>query len=363
MITFKDSESAIYILKNMVEPTGGDIFIVEPSNIFDEFNDFLENKAIASEVEIKMNLNKCMSFRDEEKKDLINDDSSIVKKIGNVTKEKETYFELKFKEAIRLAEMYDINFDELKNLIFQIEIKYRKKNGGKYLRVITKQLKVSGNKEEINKIANMDIVSTLQIQKSAKLAAKGNLMEAQAQIHIARNYLGNNMNYSNNNQRIYHQFNSNMNSFHSNLQMSNSNSQMNNQQMMNQMNNMNFMPNMYNPMNNQQMMNMNNMNFMPNMNNPMNSQQMMNMNNMNFMQNMHNPMNNRPMMNMNNMNIMPNSYNPMNNMNNMQNMNNQMNNQPMMNINNDLFSQQIYSLSNTSQSRQSNTYNRSSQSK
>lgn len=52
----------------MVQNSGGDIFRVNPEYILDEVNDFLENKAIASEVEIQMNLNKSMTFRDEEKK-------------------------------------------------------------------------------------------------------------------------------------------------------------------------------------------------------------------------------------------------------------------------------------------------------
>ena len=68
LITFEDSESEINILKNMVQNSGGDIFRVNPEYILDEVNDFLENKAIASDVEIQMNLNKSMTFRDEEKK-------------------------------------------------------------------------------------------------------------------------------------------------------------------------------------------------------------------------------------------------------------------------------------------------------
>ena len=39
--------------------------------------------------------------------------------------------------------MNDINFDELKNLIFQCEIIYKKKNGGKYVRVISKNLNIN----------------------------------------------------------------------------------------------------------------------------------------------------------------------------------------------------------------------------
>ena len=326
LIAFEDCESEIDILKHMIEISGGDIFRVNPKYILDDMNDFLENKAIATDVEIKMNINQCMTFRDEDKKDIINDGSTIFKKLGNVTLEKETYLELKFKEAKKLADMNDINFDELKNLIFQFVITYKNKNEGKYVRVITKQLKISDNKEEINKQANMNIVSTLQIQKSAKLAGAGRLMDAQAQIHIARNFLNNNINFMNN-RLIFNQFNTNMNNFNSSLSMSNMmNSGMNN--MMN-MNNM-----MMNNMNNMNM-GMNNM-MMNNMNRGMNNMNMnMGMNNM-MMNNMNRGMNNMNMnMTMNNMNM------GMNNM-----------------MNSDNLSGQIFSLSNTSERRQNMNFNR-----
>ena len=111
----------------MIEYSGGEIIRINPNEILDGFNDLLENQVIASNVEIKMNLNKCMTFGDQDIIDLKNDESSIVKKIGNSTRETETYYELKFKHAKQLAEMKDINFDELKNLIFQFEISLKKK--------------------------------------------------------------------------------------------------------------------------------------------------------------------------------------------------------------------------------------------
>ena len=291
LITFEDSESEIDVLKNIVELSGGEIIRVNPNEILDGFKDLLDNEVIASGVEIKMNLNKCMTFRDQDKKNLTNEESSLVKKLGNVTKETEDYFELKFKHAIKLSEMKEINFDELKNLIFQIEILYTKRNGEKVIRVITKNLKVSDNSEEINKQANFNIISTMQVRKSAKLAGKGNMMEAQAQIHVARNFLNKNRYSSDNSRHAFMQFNNNMNSFHNNL---------NN---MNSSNNYNFMN-----------MNMNIMN-----NNMMN--------------------NNMMMMNNNMMN------------------NNMLNNN--MNRSNDLFSGQIFSLSNTSENRQNNMFFRS----
>ena len=245
----------------MVENSGGDIFRVNPKYILDEVNDFLENKAIASDVEFKMNLNKCMTFRDEEKNNMSNEDSTILKKIGNITREKEDYFELKFKHATKLSEINEINFDELNHLIFQIEIIYKKRNGGKYIRIITKNLKVSDDKEEINKQADFNIVSTLQIQKSAKLAGKGKMMDAQVQIHVARNFLNQQAMINYNNLQIYNQYNMNMNSFNYNLGQNNKNMMYNKTPNNNMMNNNNPMNNMMN--NNMGMnMNMNNMNDM-----------------------------------------------------------------------------------------------------
>ena len=217
LITFQDSESEIEVLMAMIEKSGGEIIRVNPNAILDGFNDLLENEALASEVEIRMNLNKCMTFRDQEEKDLINDGSSIVQKLGNVAKETETYYEVKFKKAIKLAEMKDINFEELKNLIFQIEIKYRNKEGGKYIRIITKNMQVSDNKEEIEKNANYEIITAAEMQKSAKLAGAGLYREAQAQAHVARKFLDKNKKNSKNSYESYRMFNNNMNLFNQNL--------------------------------------------------------------------------------------------------------------------------------------------------
>ena len=214
LITFQDSESEIDILMSMVDKSGGEIIRVNPNAILDGFNDLLENEAIASEVELRMNLNKCLTFRDQEEKDLSNDGSTIYQKLGNVAKETETYYEIKFKKAMKLAEMKDINFEELKNLIFQIEITYRNKIGGKYVRVITKNMKVSDNKEEVEKQANYDIITACEIQKSAKLAGQGLYREAQAQAHVARKYLKKNKKVS---YESYQVFNNNMNEFNQNL--------------------------------------------------------------------------------------------------------------------------------------------------
>ena len=164
LITFQDSESEIDILMSMVEKSGGEIIRVNPNAILDGFNDLLENEALA------------------------------------------------------LAEMKDINFEELKNLIFQIEINYRNKSGGKFVRIITKNMKVSDNKEEVEKQANYNIITAAEIQKSAKLAGAGLIREAQAQAHVARKFLSKNKKNNKESYESYQMFNNNMNLFNKNLE-------------------------------------------------------------------------------------------------------------------------------------------------
>ena len=166
---------------------------------------------------------------------------------------------------------------------------------------------MSDDQEMINKQANMNILSTMQIQKSAKIAKEGNLLAAQAQIHVARNYLNRNINLNSNNYIAYNRFNNNMQSFHNNL------------------NNMNHMNNNMNYFNNN--MNMNNNMFFGNNNNRMNIN-----NNMNNLNNNMGLMNNMNFMSMNN------------------NMNNNMN---------DELSGQIFQMANTSENRQEMMFNRS----
>ena len=78
-------------------------------------------------------------------------------------------------------------------------------------------MKVSDNKEEVEKQANYDIITAAEIQKSAKLAGAGLYREAQAQAHVARKFLQKNKKQSKESYESYQMFNNNMNLFNQNL--------------------------------------------------------------------------------------------------------------------------------------------------
>lgn len=76
--------------------------------------------------------------------------------------------------------MLDINLTELKHFPFQTQIYYTALDGSKCLRVITQLKEVSTDRQELEKKANFNIMSTNAIQQSSKIARAGDLRGAQS---------------------------------------------------------------------------------------------------------------------------------------------------------------------------------------
>ena len=228
LITFQDSESEIVILQEMVKRSGGEIIRVKPQEILDDFNDLLSNRIVASNVSFTINLNRYLTFRNEEKSTFTNNGSSLSKEVGNASKETELYYEFKFKKAFKLADMENVNL-ESGTLPFQVVIKYVNKQGNTMQRVITRVLKISDNKSEIEKQAIFDIISANAMQKAANFAAKGDYTQAQGNAFLWRRYMNNNSMSNNNARSNFILFNNNFSAFNRNLYNARVQSNLNNQ--------------------------------------------------------------------------------------------------------------------------------------
>lgn len=228
LITFQDSESEIVILQEMVKRSGGEIIRVKPQEILDDFDDLLSNRIVASNVSFTINLNRYLTFRNEEKSTFTNNGSSLSKEVGNASKETELYYEFKFKKAFKLADMENVNL-ESGTLPFQVVIKYVNKQGNTMQRVITRVLKISDNKSEIEKQAIFDIISANAMQKAANFAAKGDYTQAQGNAFLWRRYMNNNSMSNNNARSNFILFNNNFSAFNRNLYNARVQSNLNNQ--------------------------------------------------------------------------------------------------------------------------------------
>jgi hypothetical protein len=180
LITFEEEESKIEILMAMIDQTGGEIIRVKPTEILEQFSNLLTNEIVATHVSIKVKLHKVMCFRNEDINDIKDNGSTLMKEIGNATKESELYIEYSFKPSSEIAQFQDVDIEKLTSVPFQSIIEYTTPHGDKCIRVVTEFQQLSSEKKVIESQARYDIVSTNAIKKTAKLAQDGHLREAQS---------------------------------------------------------------------------------------------------------------------------------------------------------------------------------------
>lgn len=102
---------------------------------------------IATKVEAKVKLHKGLEFRNENPSDLSDDKTLLARSFGNVTEENVFTFEYTLKPISELVKMEDLNLEEIKYFPFQTQISYTSLDGARLLRVITKKMEVSTDRE------------------------------------------------------------------------------------------------------------------------------------------------------------------------------------------------------------------------
>jgi len=134
-----------------------------------------ENSSQAVALEISKEKDKIM----EEKK-LEIEISRQVQDIGNVFQDSKIYFEYIIRKDF-LQQRKEYN--ELKNVIFQVQIHYVRMDGAKMMRVITQKKPITRNKEEVLSHLNMDVIAANASRKSARLCEEGDYETARTNIY------------------------------------------------------------------------------------------------------------------------------------------------------------------------------------
>ena len=77
-----------------------------------------------------------------------------------------------------MKQMLSSNVHSLDLMYVQVQIQYRRKDGSKWLRVISQSREISRNREEVERASNMAVVGLSTVHRSAKLAQEGRVKEA-----------------------------------------------------------------------------------------------------------------------------------------------------------------------------------------
>ena len=184
LVTIAGAEANIQCLSRMCELSGGQIEQVQPHELEQDFAAILSQKAIATKVEAKVKLHKGLQFRNELEKDLSQLNTILTRRFGNVTAESMFTFEYGLKAISELLKMDDLDMSTVTHFPFQAQISYTAMDGSQCLRVITKKLEVSSEREELTQQANADFLQQHVVMKASNNARAGNDKKAQAMMKV-----------------------------------------------------------------------------------------------------------------------------------------------------------------------------------
>ncbi len=153
---------------------------VNPTNLTKNFANMLAKPVIASNVVTKVKLHKGLMFRNELAQNMSEDCTILARDFGNVTEDSIFTFEYTIKTIAQLIEMEDLDLTKVKQFPFQAQVSYTALDGSKYLRVITSQQQVSNEREELEQMADHNMLYRNAIQQSSKIARGGDVSQAQA---------------------------------------------------------------------------------------------------------------------------------------------------------------------------------------
>eukprot|EP00118_Oscarella_pearsei_P025546 m.308356 g.308356 ORF g.308356 m.308356 type:complete len:751 (+) comp43845_c0_seq1:107-2359(+) len=208
VVTIEGTECRVAELGQVADKTGGQVSIVDPLKLTQEFGNMLANPIIATGVSATLILHSGLYFRNEETQG-----SQLTQQIGNVTADTEITFEFgvrtsklctpepeqpnpevkEEKEKEGATALPDIvvtgesgdapaageggggapRLGGLKELPFQLQIKYTSMDGAKSLRVISKSQPVTKSREVAEREMNIGVVGAHCAQSSARLAIEG----------------------------------------------------------------------------------------------------------------------------------------------------------------------------------------------
>ncbi len=149
VLSIKGSECALEALGKVAELSGGEVDRVDPEKLSETFAAALSKKVLATNVSVRFLLHQALSFRNE-----ASDQSCVITRdVGNVGADTEQTFE--FAPGSKIAQ-----FPTLTQLPFQLQISYKRLDGIRCVRVISKFLPVTRERkiaEAQARVVNLNI--------------------------------------------------------------------------------------------------------------------------------------------------------------------------------------------------------------
>ncbi|XP_003382887.1 PREDICTED: circularly permutated Ras protein 1-like [Amphimedon queenslandica] len=240
LLTIKGTDCRVAELGQVATRTGGQVTIVDPLTVTEEFGSILSNPIIATDVVTKIIVHNGMYFRTEDSKENV-----IVKQVGNVTADTEITYEYGVRKVTdkpskklsvqpKIKEEKEEEDDEgdivkskgdksgaspssdggvppqmidgQPHLPFQLQIEYTNSDGDRCLRVITKAKPITTDRVKAEKEMDSAIISSHVGKKAAELTMHGEFTKARVSSLASQRMLQEHSRTSTERRRQYNNF-------------------------------------------------------------------------------------------------------------------------------------------------------------
>eukprot|EP00347_Sterkiella_histriomuscorum_P005858 403355007 len=173
LISIKGKECNIESIAPVAEISGGKIERVDPLQMKQNFIEILQKDTLASTVKVTIILHPAFEILNENPKYLNASSSQLKKEFGAVYHDTEFTFQFRLKEFSKMDQLTFNSFINLNKVPFQLQIQFVGQDGDTDLQVFTYQLDIQSNRQNLEQIANFDILAIHAINQTSKLARSG----------------------------------------------------------------------------------------------------------------------------------------------------------------------------------------------
>eukprot|EP01083_Nonionella_stella_P114261 337626_1 len=201
IISITDDGCNLEALGRIVEVTNGNLRRINPLNLTEKFSGILDAEIIATSTTATMWLHPGLKFvdtvtqlqnlnpfedavqpQDKEEEETV---PSSQQDIGNVLDDTTIFFEY----ALNKKVIANHDFEDLKELPFQVHITYDKLDGTKMLRVITQEKEVTYNRDKVRENLDYAVLSQYGTRVTTKLCDVGDYEASRAFTNANTRYL------------------------------------------------------------------------------------------------------------------------------------------------------------------------------
>jgi len=162
IIGIEGEDCGISILGDCAALTSGEVTIVKPFELQRKMRQIIDNPVIATDVSVDIKLHPFLSIKKHGK---ITQQSTLQVDIGNVSETTDICFSYGISEKGQEIQEEKL---PITSIPFQSQVVYRKMDGTKCLRVISKNMRITKKRNKCEDNCDVAVISVTAIQGAAK---------------------------------------------------------------------------------------------------------------------------------------------------------------------------------------------------